>query len=345
MALTAPLIENAQSLCRHHVDLNLAGQHLRIAADDESVADHFRCRLGCHVAQRSSREVVGQVAALTSPENALACGLMDAPEHEDLDREMVFRVPSTNCVAAISLPRRAVALAALAPNVDRYWFVDYLAEIIPGLLLGDEVVTLHAAAVAMPQGAVALVGEPASGKTTLAACLAQTAAGCFLADDKLLLARDAHAMVHAHSLYMDLHFDQRTIELVPGLAERAVMTRRGQDITGNLRTRDEQEANEYRMAITELWPDWKPITAPMKAVVFPRLVPGRAVSRLAPLSPSRSWSLLAAHVLPFLGDHWPSIIERDRRVLRSLVSQCRCYRLYLGSDVAEAANRILEIAQ
>jgi hypothetical protein len=175
----------------------------------------------------------------------------------------------------------------------------------------------------------------------MAAYLASVMGWPFIADDILLLCRGREGTVTAAPLYADLHFPPGTVELVPGLAGRVPTDRRGRDVSGVLVNADPEEQQEFRMGIQELWPEWRPASLPVRAVLFPTIVAGRMSSRVSLLSRDEAWLRLSAMVLPYLCDHWPSFVERDRSVLRGLLAQCPCWRLYVGRSLA-GIERLVE---
>jgi hypothetical protein len=88
-------------------------------------------------------------------------------------------------------PRRSTPLATV-----RHLLLD---QVIPLVLSRDSGLVLHAAAVATPRGAIALVGRTGSGKSTLAAALATTGLP-LLTDDCLVLEPARHGFA-ARSFY------------------------------------------------------------------------------------------------------------------------------------------------
>jgi len=313
--------------------------------DDPLVDMHFRKRLDPFVTTGLPGPHSAEGVILTRVDHSRACGMETTPGWEHLDREILLTVPGKDCVAAISRCSRVAVLAALKHDVDLYWMVDYLAEIIPGHFLGEDSVTIHASAVDTGSGAVAFAGDPGVGKTTLAVYLAELGGCVFLADDKLLLKPDESGVVQAQPLYTDVHFPPKTLCLVPGLDERIVTSRRGRDIGGNLVAQDPEEEQEFRMTTAELWPARKAVPIPIRALLFPTLAANRAVSRVVPLSADRASQSLSSLVLPFFCDHWPSVLERDRNMLAKVLERCRCWRIYVGSDLAGLDELVQDAVQ
>jgi hypothetical protein len=93
-------------------------------------------------------------------------------------------------------------------------FVD---RVLPHILPLFGIPTLHAAVVALERGAVALVGEPGKGKSTLAAELAKH--GRWLCDDCAALSVRERVLVHPSYPFVRLNRD--ALEAVSGSAELA----------------------------------------------------------------------------------------------------------------------------
>jgi hypothetical protein len=341
----AGLLECVDTLDLCHSRFDIGGSLLSVLSDDPLVDQHFRHRLapflqpGALVGEAGSCGVV-----LTSAEHSRSCGLLAAEPRDQLDAEIITDIDDKCCRIAVSLRQRAAVVGARRADPDRYWMVDYLTEIIAGLMLGSDTVTLHGSAVAAPWGGVAFCGDSGSGKTTLAASLAERAGWTFLADDTVLLRADAAERLWVQPLYIDLHFAPETVALVPGLADRVPTGFTGRDVSGHFVTDDPLKQGEFGTTASELWPEWLPVRAPLKAVFFPILAPGRARCRVAPLPDDAAWQLLACHGLPFLGDHWPVIVERDRALLEALLSRARCCRLWLGRDLTGLEELLMTAA-
>lgn len=152
---------------------SVAGRALQVHTDSLDVLNHFRHRFPPTPTDAAPTAPMSEVFALTRPRHTAACGLLEQGDREQPDREILCRVPPHPCIAAVSAPARVVVVGATEPGLDRYWLTDYLAEIIPGVMLGDDVTVLHASAVSTPAGALAFAGDTGSGKTTLALMCAE----------------------------------------------------------------------------------------------------------------------------------------------------------------------------
>jgi hypothetical protein len=319
---------------------SVAGRRVRVRTDAPDVLEHFRHRLPPTPVEASPSEPLSEVFALTDPQHTAACGLLELGEEEHPDREILCRVPPYPCLAAVSGPARWALLGATKPGLDRYWLTDFLAEVLPGVLLGNDVTVLHASAVSTPAGVVAFAGGAGSGKTTLALMCAEAHGWEVIADDKLLLVPGSDGRLRAHPLYMDVHFSAETSELIEALGRRMDVARKATDLSGGLVSSDPGDAQDYRVSLAEVCTGWRGEPVPLVAVVFPSLASGRISSRLAPLARRRAWDLLTAATLPFLCDHWPGIVERDRALLLGVLRQSRIGRLYVGSDRADVISRL-----
>jgi hypothetical protein len=331
----AGLRECIDTLDLRHSRFDIGGSLLSVLSDDPMVDQHFRRRLapflrsGATPFQTHWRGVV-----LTSTEHSRDCGLLEAELCQRPDVEIITEIPDKGCRAAVSLRERVAVVGAGWPDPDRYWMVDYLTEMIAGLMLGWDTVALHGSAVAAPWGGMAFLGDSGSGKTTLALSLAERPKWTFLADDTILLRAGGDGQLWVQPLYIDLHFAPDTVALVPGLAGRVPTEFTGRDVSGHFLTEDPGKQGEFGTTAGELWPGWQPDPTPLRAVFFPMPAAGGAGCRVDRPSDDEAWQLLSSHTLPFLCDHWPAVVERDRRLLDALLHQCWCWRLAAGSDLA-----------
>jgi hypothetical protein len=319
----------------------------RIVSDDARIDRHFRIRLAPFLAQSGDAECTTHIIALSRPDLTRACGLAEVDACEELDVAWLDTISQRQCIAAVSVPHRLVMLGCLADGSDLYWLAGYMTEMICGFAVGASAVVLHASAVATPWGGVVCVGTGGSGKTTLALALNRRAGCTFVADDTALLSLDGHGVVHLLPLFADVHLTPSTLRLMPHLPVRTDESARGFDITGTLLAQDPVQAEKFRINAAAVSPGWHSVSTPVRAVVFPSVSKCTRSSVLSTVPPDLGWAKLTSGVQPFLTDHWPGTIERQRSVLRAVLGQCSFLSLALGSDVdlaSEMLCRALESA-
>jgi len=179
----------------------------------------------------------------------------------------------------------------------------------------------HAAAVAGPSGAVLLVGGAGAGKSTTAlSCL--LAGLQFFGDDYCLVAPRPQPTVHG--VYTTAKLRPDALERLPEL--------RG--VVRNLARLDREKAI---LDLADLYPDRLGTSAPLRAIVLPRVTGRLRVERATPgavvraMAPSTVFGLFGAtpETLP---------------VLARLATEVPGYVLELGEDVDELVDAVAELA-
>ena len=180
-----------------------------------------------------------------------------------------------------------------------------LDHIVPRWLALHGDVVLHAGAVVSPRGqAVALIGDPGRGKSSMTTALGQ-AGWTVLGDDACRLVRRNDGW-HAHPSYPGTRLltDSRKV-LVPGLASTPMI----------------DGADKHRVI-----PDVLLATAPSRLAIVVELGDDSASTSVQPLSFSQATASLTRHSF-FLAPRQSEVAPRAFTLSSSLAADVRCVRL------------------
>jgi hypothetical protein len=186
---------------------------------------------------------------------------------------------------------------------------------------------VHAAAIGTEHGGALIAGKGGSGKTTTAlACL--DAGFVFVGDNYILVSTDNAGPPLAHSLFSTVKLRHESLALVadilpgaerPGLRDAAKVVR---DIR---RERPDQIASHI----------------PIRAILLPRVVPGKAPPRLRPASGAGSLLALAPSTIYQL----PRNGGAGMGPMADLAKRVPAYTLELGSDLEAIPPVIAELLE
>jgi hypothetical protein len=173
----------------------------------------------------------------------------------------------------------------------------------------------HAAAVGTDDGALLLTGRGGSGKSTTAlACL--NAGMQYASDDYCVIGR--HPTPEVYSLYNTGKLrDEVDLARQPNF---------GPWIANRERSGDEK----LLMFLYEHAPDRLLLSAPLRAIVIPRVAAGATESELHEISPALALRALA----PTSMFQLPGSAAQAMLMMAGLVKALPCYRLDAGSDIA-----------
>lgn len=169
---------------------------------------------------------------------------------------------------------------------------------------------VHAAAVGYPEGSVLLAGPPRSGKSTLAVqCLLQGMG--YQSDDLCVISQDDAP--RSWSLYNVAKLRADSLSRV----------------SNDLPLRSFTEGNEtkYYFHVNEVFPERLLPSAPLKALVIPRIT-GEPDSRLRPATRLEAVKAL----IPWSVNEVPTSDNLGEKIMLKAVGHLPAYRLELGSD-------------
>jgi hypothetical protein len=180
----------------------------------------------------------------------------------------------------------------------------------------------HAGAVGGANGGVLLAGKGGSGKsTTSLLCLA---AGMLYAADDYCLTRPGDTQIF--SLYNTAKLKgHEDLQRVPEMAGRSF----------NEDSFEHGGVGKGTFNLSEVWPERIAAGFPLRAILLPTVIDSPD-SRLEPCSPGEALLALAPSTLaqlPFSG-------QADSDRLAALADKVPCYRLYLGSELAQIPKLI-----
>jgi hypothetical protein len=220
-------------------------------------------------------------------------------------------------------PTPALTVLDTATNDAWYWVSDaaripYWEQATPMVYLFDwwlrdrGVSLLHAGAVGTEAGGVLIVGKSGSGKSTTTLSALQTSL-TYAGDDYVAVSTDAP---YVHSLYgsgklMPDHVNRLPF-LLPALA--------------NPEELGEEKAVVY---VHERWPSNTTSGFPLRAIIVPRVVPGRISARLERASALVGLAALAPSTVFQMHTRGQDSLGRMRR----LAQQVPSYVLEVGSDM------------
>lgn len=181
---------------------------------------------------------------------------------------------------------------------------------------------VHGAAVGTDDGAVLLVGQGGSGKSTTAlACVGSALS--YLGDDYCLVEPGPTPRVHA--IFGSGKADAGSIALLPRLAPAFRATRL---IDGPKRI----------VFVHDHFPDAFRRSLPLRAIVVPKIAPG-SVSRLEPLGRAETLRALAPSTLfQVPGDQAASFAR-----MSALIRDLSCWRLFVGGSPESAQPLIADL--
>jgi hypothetical protein len=175
---------------------------------------------------------------------------------------------------------------------------------------------LHAAGLARDEHGVLLAGDTGVGKSTLTVTLVRSGWD-FLSDDALLL-RSRLGGVEALAIPDEFHLDPALAQTFPELA----ILRQKESYNGG---------TKRAVELGEVY-ERGPVPACVPSLLFfPQIAPGP--TRAEALAPTQALAALIRTSALVLLDERVAALHLE--ALRRLVSQCRCYRLYHGSDALE----------
>ena len=197
---------------------------------------------------------------------------------------------------------------------ERYGLLTFA---LLALLDGAGRYPLHAAALVAPTGeGVLLVGPSDAGKSTMTLHLVR-AGWAFLTDDSVLVRRTSGGAVEAVPFRRDFGLDPDAAALFPELAGTAAA--------------QPTDAAKWLVDGDALYPTRRAEACRPALLVFPRIVPGRATSALAPLRAPEALLGLIPQASFFHAD--AAFAAAPLGVLRALAGQARAVRLDAGADV------------
>jgi hypothetical protein len=270
-------------------------------------------------------EVAGRLP--TYPDDALDGGITAASRVAEAPDVRVRYQPDLRALTAYDRGS-GTAWYCVADAAELPWWETGapLRSLLSWVMADRGRVLVHGAAVGSVRGAVLLVGAGGSGKSSTALACLEAGMG-FLGDDYCVLEPGDEPIVHTLYGTAKLHADQRDVYPI---ASRTVL--------------NEQREPDDKVL---LWParqlpEQIVTSAPVRAVVAPTIVPGRA-SRLEPLSRATALAALAPSSILQL----PGAAGDELSAMAGLVRVVPCWRLELGSDrrgVAEALRPLVDDA-
>ena len=232
-------------------------------------------------------------------------------------------------------PTPALTALDTAANDAWYWVADatripYWEQATPMVYLFDwwlrdrGVHLLHAGAVGTEDGGVLIVGKSGSGKSTTTLSALQTSL-TYAGDDYVAVSTDGP---YVHSLYgsgklMPDHVNRLPF-LLPALANP-----------------DELGKEKAVVYVQEQWP--RNITAgfPLRAIIVPRVVPGRVKAQLERASALAGLAALAPSTVFQMHTRGQDSLVRMRRIAQQVPS----YVLEVGSDMDSIPQAILDLIE
>ena len=179
---------------------------------------------------------------------------------------------------------------------------------------------VHGGAVGTPDGAVLLTGKGGSGKSTTALSCVGSNLG-YLNDDYSVV---SSGPLSVHSLYSSGKLEPGHLQKFPRLVPRAVGSA------------DDEKRVIY---LFRHWPEALLATAPLRAVVLPRVTGGR--TRWESASPGAALRALAPSTLAQL----PGAGAAAFRSMAGVVARVPSYFLNLGPDLAEILEAVTSLLE
>jgi len=240
-------------------------------------------------------------------------------------------------VAVIYHPGPHVLTVVDKPNAEAF-YVKWTADPLPSYEIGAPfryilhawfarrgVQFIHGAAVATPENGVLLVGKGGSGKSTTALLCAR-AGMSYLGDDYCLVDPGQN---RAYSIYATAKLKgPADVERVPEL----------RDLSFNADGFEKGGEGKALYSLAGLWPDRLAASAPVKAILIPRVGTGPD-TRLEPCGPQEA--LLA--MLPSTVGQLPLADAGDCARLTQLAAKLPAYVLHIGTDLQQIPARVREV--
>ncbi len=196
------------------------------------------------------------------------------------------------------------------------------------LLYGRGLRTVHAGCLVLDGHGCLIVGESDSGKSTLTMRLIE-AGWSYLTDDAVLLSRVGGG-IEARPLRCDFCLDPEAEALFPQVAAH------WQPHLADVRKR--------RLRVRSLYPERAAAVCVPRSILFPRIAPGQAESRLVPLGPKAALVGLLQHTgaLALLDATTAAGHLGD---LKLLTDQARSYALSAGLDLRDDPQAAVELTR
>lgn len=179
---------------------------------------------------------------------------------------------------------------------------------------------LHAGAVGTSEGGVLLVGKSGSGKST-AALSSLRSQLLYAADDFVAVSVEPEPWIH--SLYVSGKLMPDHLRLLPFLRPA-------------LANDDQLDFEKAVVYVHEHWPENVSSGFPLRAILAPRVVPGRAEARAVPASPLGGLAALAPSTVFQLHTRGRDSLARMRQLAETVPS----YVLETGSDIGSIPDAI-----
>lgn len=230
----------------------------------------------------------------------------------------------------------ALSLLSLADDEAWYWVQDgeripYWEEATPIRYLLDwwmrnrGVHQLHAGAVGLPEGGVIIVGKSGSGKSTTTLSTLQSDLR-YAGDDYVAVALEPEPYVH--SLYSSGKLMPDHVRTLPFLLPAL----------SNARDLELEKAVVY---VHEAWPENIATGFPLRAVVVPKIVPGRVAARAVEANRVTGITALAPSTVFQMHTRAQDSLRRMSR----LVERVPTFVLELGSDMASIPVEITRLIE
>jgi hypothetical protein len=219
-------------------------------------------------------------------------------------------------------------------DVDRipYWDESTPVRYILDWWLRDRGIHLiHAGAVGTSRGGALLVGKGGSGKSTSTLASLESELQ-YAGDDYVGVGLEPTPWVH--SLYSSGKLVPDHAQRLPFL--RPVLPSIDPDEPVRIGALGPVKAIVYT---NEYWPERLSSGFPLRAVLVPRVTPGRDEARILPLSPAAGLAALAPSTVLQMHVDGQDSLARMRRLLQSVP----CYLLEAGADIPSIPQAIFEL--
>ena len=231
-------------------------------------------------------------------------------------------------------PTPALSVLATGRNDAWHWVADagrvpYWDEAAPMRFLLDwwlrdqGVHLLHAGAVGTPAGGVLVVGKSGSGKSTTSLSVLQSDL-LYAADDYVAVKLGPEPRVfsiYGSGKLMPDHVERLPF-LLPALANGDVL-----------------EFEKAVLYVREHWPERIVKSFPVRAILVPRVVPGRTEALVGPASPVAALAALAPSTVFQMHTRGQDALVR----MRKLAAAVPAYSLELGSDIESIPRAIADL--
>ena len=204
-------------------------------------------------------------------------------------------------------------------------FEDMIIIALSPLLRRRGYYTIHAFAAAIDDRAAVLIGDIGAGKSTTGISL--------LCQGARLISNDSPL----------LHVDEQGgVELCayPGLLSTYPDTLSWfPDLSGILDRAERMDGSEkISFALDDIWPDRWGMATPPGALLFPRITPGLAVSKIEALPRFQALQRLVSQSI----ENWDiETIPSNLRALRTLVDSAPAFELFLAPDIERIPRLIM----